>query len=102
MGRLSETLQEQGWINVYGFNEIEGAVQREIGDGIRLTWDFNCGVLAVFDETGRPWVRAADYVSDDEMTDLRQSFLLRRGAYVPFSNDGGTQIRTWFPKKRRV
>ena len=71
------------------------AEMKPVTAGEPLTFDANNGVLVVYDETGWPWIRR-NYLSDVEKREfdsLVNTASLKRGAYVPHSNDGGKHIQ---------
>jgi hypothetical protein len=58
-------------------------------------WDDNNGVTAVWLSQNECWLAPSECVSRD-MPKIAQSFNLKKGAYVPFSNDGGHFLRHYF------
>lgn len=55
---LSHTLLDLGFLYVLGSTEQEGCIPKYVASGIPYTTDHNNGVVAVYDELGRPWVIA--------------------------------------------
>ena len=86
---IREGLQNHGFRMASGLIEIIGAGSRPtiIGTGIPGTWDYNNGVTVGYDENGIAWVKKGNFILSD----------LKKGAHVPFSNDGGFSIRQMFP-----
>lgn len=93
--QLSHMLLDLGFFSALGTTERSGGSP----DGFHVerktpnTWDYNNGVTVVYDEAGRPWIIPGEYVTDEIRAELKQ-FDLKRGAYVPHSNDGGHFIHT--------
>jgi hypothetical protein len=90
--KLSHKLDNLGFFPALGTTERPGMTdERLVGHGTPYTYERNNGVLAVYDQHGRPWV-ALDGRDDEKRTGLRElssEFELQIGAYVPHSNDGG-------------
>jgi len=87
---LSFNLLNHDFLLLYG--HLENG--KPIGMGSPWTWDLNNGVIAIYDEFGRPWaIRAQDLDKNvkERLMDRNvfSDLCLRRGAFVPFSNDGG-------------
>lgn len=93
--KLSHILLDLGCFSVLGTTERSGGnttgpiVER----GKALTWDYNNGVLAVYDEKGRPWIMGGGHEKFNEVQAEISRNQLKRGAHVPHSNDGGRFIR---------
>ena len=84
----SQSLREDGFIAVERSTERVAGDSKRIEKGAPFTWDANNGVTVVYDERGQPWVKKGNL-------NIRGGF--RRGAYVPYSNDGGASINRLFP-----
>ena len=70
--------------------------------GTPNTWDVNNGVVAVYDDRGRPWViLRRNLLAEDVVEKLPEEFQLRRGAYVPHSSDGGRFVNEILPRLLR-
>ena len=95
--KLSYDLIDHGFFSALGTTEVVGAGARGtvVGLGTPLTTDYNNGVYVVYDETGRPWIKRN--VTTEDGLHFAQ-FNLKRGAYVPHSNDGGYFVREVLPK----
>ena len=85
---ISQTLAEKPHFKqVSTLVETVGGQSKTIAKGTPLTWDANNGVTVIYDEDGYPWVTPGEAPVHG----------LRKGAYVPFSNDGGAGMRFLFP-----
>lgn len=93
MGKLSEELLVLGFFSALGTTQhrLGGKAENYVGRGTPLTWDTNNGILVIYDEEGRPWIRRRDYGAElgKVVNDLVVDRRVTRGAYVPHSNDGG-------------
>lgn len=91
--KLSHTLLDLGFFSALGTLEYSGsrAQATTVLRGTPLCWDANNGVIAFYDEEGRPWIKRNDGVYETgEMTrKLAADHNVRRGCHVPHSNDGG-------------
>ncbi len=90
--KLSHVLIDVGFFSALGTSEYPGMSEVVyVRRGSPNTYDSNNGVMAVYDEDGRPWIARNNF--DEKLAEgLRHMFELRdlkRGAYVPHSNDGG-------------
>ena len=91
--KISNELLEQGFFSALGTMEnayyaLRGNIVKR---GKPCTWDYNNGVMVVYDEEGRPWIKhggSRPYWEDR----------LTRGDYVPHSNDGGLFVCEILPK----
>lgn len=93
-----QKLLDLNFLPVAGVQETDGSGNPTmIPHGAPYRWDENNGVFAVYDHRGVPWVIAARNISGDTLRDLASTENLRRGAYVPFSNDGGNFVAGKFP-----
>ncbi len=113
MGALSHELLDRGFFSALGTTERAsfpngGYLVEHKGP---YTWDTNNGVLVVYDEEGRPWLRRTmtsegqPFVESDAWRKICSCVLvdsawsrntkpeLTRGAYVPHSNDGGLFLK---------
>jgi hypothetical protein len=96
MGKvLSHKLLDDGWVMAFGGNDLSRNGHRAVWARQPLSWDHNMGVMAIYDELGRPWVRPANL--GRYMHDLINEYRLERGAYVPYSNDGGFFLNGVWP-----
>lgn len=84
---MKKKLEKMNFKNVLGKTELVRGNHINIHKGLPLTWDKNNGVTVVYDENGEPWV----YRGIIEFPELK------RGAHVPFSNDGGWHMKQLFP-----
>ena len=91
MGKLSHKLIDIGFFSALGTSEHPGMSYEEchVKRGTANTYDYNNGVTVVYDEEGRPWISLRNVITDEFV----EKFLLKRGAYVPHSNDGGHFVR---------
>jgi len=98
---LSEVLKRLGFVIVFETVEKFGDGQSAVvGRGVARTYDINNGVLAIYDEDGRPWVLPRRVWQEGPAVELFSFFPdLTCGAYVPHSNDGGEFIRCHWPKE---
>ena len=91
--KLSHALLDAGFFSALGTTERPGGNETLVVKGTRYTYENNNGIAVVYDEEGRPWVTCTS-------NDKWKAFFnerLRRGAYVPHSNDGGHFVRTVIP-----
>ena len=97
--KLSHTLLDLGFFLALGTSEHPATTKEEIhvGHGTPNTFDSNNGVMVVYDEMGRPWILRNNHVPDEFVRKV-QEYCLKRGAYVPHSNDGGHFICKVLPK----
>ena len=93
--KLSHKLLEMGFFWVLGTSEHPGMTSEShrVRRGAPNTWGSNNGVTVVYDEEGRPWIirRGREISNHDFDEKILFAHNLKRGAYVPHSNDGG-----WF------
>ena len=92
-GKLSHTLLDLGFFSALGTTERIGGEETLVERRAPNAWDYNNGALVVYDEAGRPWILPGEKFNDDTR-DAIGKFGLKRGAYVPHSNDGGGFIHT--------
>ena len=92
---VKTALRSAGFQCVFQYQETTGgdAKGRQVEKGVPMTYDYNNGVVVVYDQDGFPWVAPINYLERFEGRDQ-----LRRGADVPFSKDGGHRIRKMFPE----
>ena len=101
--KLSHKLLDSGFFSALGTLQVRcvGMTQRDeelrVQRGTPNTWDFNNGVIAVYDESGCPWISVRNTHTNGEVNKLARSYGLQRGAYVPHSNDGGHFVRRIIP-----
>ncbi len=101
--KLSHKLLDSGFFSALGTLQVRcvGMKQRDeelrVGRGTPYTWDWNNGVIAIYDEDGRPWINVRNVQTNDMAQKLACSHGLQRGAYVPHSNDGGHFVRRIIP-----
>lgn len=86
--KLSHALIDAGFFSALGTTE-NGAY---VGYGTPNTWATSAGVVAIYDENGRPWIILECKMSN-AMLDLLHSNKLRNGAHVPHTNDGGQFVQ---------
>jgi hypothetical protein len=86
---LSEKLRALGFLPVLGTTEMAGGRECVVGRGDPFSCDSNNGVFVVYDEDGSPWLSRSTRRIWERFF-LVVAVDLRRGAYVPHSNDGGT------------
>jgi hypothetical protein len=90
---LSVRLLTLGFFSVLGTVERSGMWLAGAGDLVRRgrpnTWDYNGGVVAVYDEEGRPWIKRRDDEAGVIVETLIREYDLVKGACVPHSNDMG-------------
>lgn len=100
MGKYSHIKFEE-FLRVSGFKRVLGRVEEfpggkaTVNAGTPMTYEINNGVMAVYDESGAPWIRY--YTPQIDRQALLSSYPVRRGAYVPFSNDGGHFVQNVLP-----
>ncbi len=101
--KISHVLLDLGFFSALGTTEHAGprpqvlVVKRQTP----FTYDYNNGVMVVYDEEGRPWIRSGEVSIYEMVTELRNERRdnpLTRGAYVPHSNDGGHFVREILPE----
>ena len=92
---LSHTLLDLGFLCALGTSE-RGVAENFVGRGNPNTYDHNNGVVVVYDEEGRPWIIPGNLLTGKAAEMLRKLYL-KRGAFVPHSNDGGHFIRDVLP-----
>jgi len=100
--KLSHVLLDIGFFSALGTSEHPGG-QKEgvhVKRGTPLTYDSNNGTVVVYDEEGRPWITRFSSEIGNICEDLRRSFSLQHGAFVPHSNDGGNFVRNVIPNLR--
>ncbi len=109
---LSHELLDAEFLCAFGTVEYIRGYKYYVGRGTSLTYDTNNGVLAVYDEEGRPWV--TKFVnphkndptvisgSDEWLGRLCKEYRLRRGAHVPHSNDGGRFMNSILPNLQNL
>lgn len=90
MGNLSHKLIDLGFFSALGTSEyFDGKKSKfHVTRGTPNTYGYNNGVCAIYDEEGRPWILQGSRITDDMSRELCL-YSLKRGAYVPHSNDGG-------------
>lgn len=94
MNDIVQNLQYLKYVKVTGMKEIIGGVMiNTIKKGTPLTWDWNKGVVVVYDSAGDPWIKKETF-QDFRFPNLKQ------GAYVPFSNDPKGLNRLFPPKSK--
>ncbi|MCI0619494.1 hypothetical protein L0Y40_00445 [Candidatus Wolfebacteria bacterium] len=89
-------LRRIGFICVLGHIENHYGNPRKIRHGARgRCWDRYAELTVVYDgyTPARPWVRPEE-LTNKELTMLRLDPVTDRGAYVPYSHDGGVFLRT--------
>lgn len=94
MGKLSHELIDLGFFSALGTSEHPGFCRegQHVRRGTPNTYDSNNGVSVVFDEEGRPWIVVNRNMNDEtapKLTEILHEYGVKRGAYVPHSNDGG-------------
>ncbi|MBI2050854.1 MAG: hypothetical protein HYT31_03530 [Parcubacteria group bacterium] len=102
MGKLSHRLLDLGLFCALGTSEHPGHSEEEqhVKHGTPNTFDCNNGVVVIYDEEGRPWIKSVRDVTDEvrrALWTLNYTFNVQHGAYVPHSNDGGHFVRTVLP-----
>ncbi|MFA6495395.1 MAG: hypothetical protein WC246_02755 [Candidatus Paceibacterota bacterium] len=96
--RLSHFLLDEGFYSVLGTTESYNGECVIVSRRAHFTYDLNNAVLVVYDEEGRPWIRAERHGGTNIIAVLVREYpCLKRGAYVPHSNDGGTYAFVVFP-----
>ena len=103
MGNITQKLREEGFVPVLGSLETIGMQrQSRVEKGSSLSWDYNNGVYVVYDDAGDPWVVLGRLMRSEALDRINRTVYdetggnLRKGAYVPHSNDGGVWIRARF------
>lgn len=89
--KLSHALLDSGFFPAFGTREKKGTnpTSYPVKWGTPFFWDYDDGVVVVYDEIGRPWIIQGHDLSEKAEKDLIGEFSLRRGASVPHSKDGG-------------
>ena len=96
--KLSLTLLDLGFFSALGTSEYSVTHEKNyVKRGTANTYDSNNGVMVIYDEEGRPWICSTGYLTDRDMDELH-GHSLKRGAWVPHSNDGGEFVREILPK----
>lgn len=100
--KLSHQLLDLGFFCALGTSEHPGHCQEErhVKRDRPFAYDTNNGVVVVYDEDGRPWIAHSGDLCTTEDLFMEQVVVrhsLRRGAYVPHSNDGGHFVRSILP-----
>lgn len=102
--KLSHVLLDLGLFCALGTTERSGVELKLVKKGMPYTTDTNNGVSVVYDEAGRPWVMrlqeagSLGYPGKEIQACLDENGKeLKRGAYVPHSNDGGHFMREVLP-----
>jgi hypothetical protein len=99
---LSQVLLEMGFFCALGTTEDPHGDQTVVGYSMANTCDRNNGVVVIYDETGRPWIMPTSHNGlVVAVTSLIVEFSLRKGAYVPHSNDGGYFVYNVLPYLRQ-
>lgn len=98
--KLSHRLIDLGFFSALGTTEHPGKTKAEllVGRADPHRWEYNNGVVCVWDELGRPWLMPAEFPNRNSRLNraidkMREEFALKRGGFVPHSNDGGTFLR---------
>ncbi|MCL4406301.1 MAG: hypothetical protein M1586_02890 [Patescibacteria group bacterium] len=91
--KLSHVLLDLGFFSALGTSEHPAMTPKEIyvKRGEPNTIDRNNGLIAVYDEVGRPWILHNSRFTD-EVEDKLREYPLKPGAYVPHSNDCGQYV----------
>lgn len=99
MGKLSHTLIDNDFFSALGTMEISHLTRKPamVSRGVEFRFDKNNGVIVVYDEAARPWIRHTSKDALEIVEKLRKEFDLIQGIYVPHSNDGGHFIRIVVP-----
>ena len=101
--RLSHKLIDLGFFSALGTSEHAGVTGKEVHvkRGNPYTYDSNNGVTVVYDEDGRPWIIQSNLgfsqIVAESLQNAVEELELKRGAYVPHSNDGGQFVRVVIP-----
>ncbi len=106
--KLSHKLLDFGFFSALGTSQTRCfGVTTETDEELRVkrgkpnTYDSNNGVTVVYDEDGRPWIIRSSHIDKVGMDSLHIAageYNMKRGAYVPHSNDGGTFVNEVLPK----
>jgi hypothetical protein len=108
MTELSIALKAAKFVPCHqGKDRIAGSICA-IEVGTPFTFDFNNGIAAIYDEKGHVWVLPERLFTDALAIMLFRSRYhsrweyhgnaMKRGCYVPHSNDGGAWAKEKFPK----
>jgi len=100
--KLSHELIDLGFFSALGTSEHPGGMK---GEGVHVkrgspnTHESNNGVIVVYDERGHPWIIRDynDLILGSRILMVVHGHDLKRGAYVPHSNDGGHFVREILP-----
>jgi hypothetical protein len=106
---LSQRLRAHGLFCALGSTETHN--NKVVGRGEPYSWDRNNGIIVIHDEDGWPWVQfqscirpglyRINHYPSVEIELLCGSHKLKRGGYVPHSNDGGQFIGSVLPELLR-
>lgn len=86
---------EQSKLRDLGFTPIRSEDGLAVFTSHPRSWDDNNGLVAVWLSTNECWVAPASLVRE-EITGIASDLNLKKGAYVPFSNDGGAFLQSLF------
>lgn len=95
--KLSHRLIDNGFFCALGTTEKPAGNPTIVKRGEPCRFDTNNGVIVVNDEDGRPWIqRMESFTTEQHRAVFGEDFQygvnpnnLKRGTYVPHSNDGG-------------
>ncbi len=105
-GKFSHRLLDMGFFCVLGTHEFGAGETEFVKRGVVYTYDVNNGVFVMYDEEGRPWILPSGLMSIAwKKGNIREEFkefpmiqrVLKQGAHVPHSNDGGRFVRGVLP-----
>ena len=108
VSKLSHSLLDLGFICALGMVEIPHAkpiLSNVYAYILRrdspLRWDENNGVVVIYDKEGRPWIMTSKLIKEKDIDykigKLISDHHVKRGAFVPFSNDGGWFVGSILP-----
>lgn len=87
---------EQEKLRDRGFTPIRSEDGMAVFTSHPRTWDDNNGLVAVWLSDNECWVAPASLVREEEIAGIARDLNLKKGAYVPFSNDGGAFLQSLF------
>lgn len=93
LAEMDSTEQEK--LRDLGFTPIRSEDGVAVFTSHPRTWDVNNGLCAVWLSNGECWVAPASLVRE-EIAGIASDLNLKKGAYVPFSNDGGGFLQNFF------
>lgn len=106
--KMRMVLVDLGFKDVCGMLECRGGVLEgctldnilKPKEQFAFRFDTNNGVCVIYDELGHAWINRSYRLLEVALCQIRVMAHIERGAYVPFSNDGGYMAVILFPEER--